>query len=165
MVTKVGMLQVHLPGPGAGTVKTLVLSKLGTWTGCTSMSPCGGESFPVVFREPYNLIKDRARFLTLYSSNSGIGALYNDAALISLWSGEVHIVRNLPTDPVIDLEASIASSRAVIESIKELDQQIVDTQREKQGGELRFTEHFTEDMTLRMTGADTHGTLLGIMFE
>lgn len=120
-------------------------------------------SFPVVFREPY--VKDRARLLTLYSSNSGIGALYNDAALISLWSGEVHVVRNLTSHPVIDLEASIASSRAVFESIKELDQQIVDTQREKQGGELRFTEHFTEDMTLRMTGADTHGTLLGIMFE
>jgi hypothetical protein len=63
------------------------------------------------------------------------------------------------------MDCSRASSRAVLKSIQELDKQIVDTQREKQGGELRFTEHFTEEMTLRITGADTHGTLLSIMFE
>lgn len=71
----------------------------------------------------------------------------------------------MTTDPVIDQEASTASSQAVFASIKELDKQIVGSQREKQGGDLRFTEQFTEDMTLRIVGADTEGTLLSIVFE
>jgi len=98
-------------------------------------------------------------------SRIGIGALNNDAALITLWSGEVHIIRNLTSDPSIDRNASVASSKAILDSIQELDKQIVESQREKQGGELRFTEQFSEYMTLRIVGADTSGTLLGIIFE
>jgi hypothetical protein len=95
----------------------------------------------------------------------GIGSLPNDAALIALWSGEIHVITNLTTDPKIDNEQSRLSSQAVNEAIHTLDREIVDAQREKQGGDLRFTEQFTEDMTLRVVGADVNGSLLSLIFE
>lgn len=51
----------------------------------------------------------------------------------------------------------------------QLDREIVISQREKQGGDLRFTEHFTEGMTLRIVGAELapgpNSRLLACIFE
>jgi hypothetical protein len=102
--------------------------------------------------------------MTLYQQ-PGIGSLPNNAALIALWSGEIHVITNLTTDPGVDIEQSKLSLQAVNEAIYTLDREIVDAQREKQGGDLRFTEQFTEDMTLRIVGADVNGTLLSLIFE
>lgn len=75
------------------------------------------------------------------------------------------MITNLTTDPTLNIEQSKLSLQAVREAINTLDKEIVDGQREKQGGDLRFTEQFTEDMTLRIVGADVNGSLLGLIFE
>jgi len=77
----------------------------------------------------------------------------------------MHVITNLTTDPTINSEQSKLSSQAVNDAIHTLDKEIVDAQREKQGGDLRFTEQFTEDMTMRIVGADVNGSLLSLIFE
>lgn len=83
-----------------------------------------------------------------------MGALPSDSALITCWSGENHVIRNISTSPIIDESATRAATKTFHDCIKLLDRQIVDSQREKQGGDKRFTEHFTDDLTFRVGGAE-----------
>jgi hypothetical protein len=99
----------------------------------------------------------------------GISALSTDAALITLWSGESHVITCLKTDPQYNRESSRAASAAISDSVKILDHQIVGAQRAKQGGDLRFTQAFSDEHTLSLRGAEmapgTNSKLLAIILE